>query len=255
MRMLKNWVVIMFAVVCSNNLYSQDQRIIDNNSIGWIAVTNTLKLNKKIAFQGEYQWRRLDGLQNPQQGLLRMGISYSLRKEVNLIAGYAFADTHPYGDYPNANRFAENRIYEQVVIKNPIGKVDVSHRFTLEQRFLEKFTTLNGVTNTEWVFMNRMRYRLRTEIPVYKSSSENNSVSIILLDEVFVGFGKNVGANVFDQNRMAALLGYKVNKNIKLEAGYLGQILQQGKLVNGKPVFQYNNGFMFTTHLSFDAMK
>ncbi len=245
----------MIVIFFYNISFSQDQRITDNNSIGWISVANTLKVSPKIALYGEYQWRRVDGLENPQQELLRMGLGYSLRKDVNLNMGYAFADTHSYGDYPNANRFAENRIYEQIVIKNPLGKVDVSHRFTLEQRFLEKFSTLNGVTNTEWVFLNRMRYRLRTEIPLYKASSENNSVSFILMDELFVGFGKNVGANVFDQNRLAALMGYKVNKNIKIEAGYLGQILQQGKLVNGKPVFQYNNGFMLTTHLSFDVMK
>lgn len=40
---------------------------------------------------------------------------------------------------------------------------------------------------------------------------------------MFVGFGKNVAANVFGQNRLAALMGYKVNKNIRIEAGYLGQ--------------------------------
>lgn len=70
-----------------------------------------------------------------------MGLGYSLRKDVNLNMRYAFADAHPYGDYPNANRFSENRIYEQIVIKNPIGKVDASRRFTLEQRFLERFST------------------------------------------------------------------------------------------------------------------
>ncbi|TDE29453.1 DUF2490 domain-containing protein [Flavobacterium ranwuense] len=82
-----------------------------------------------------------------------------------------------------------------------------------------------------------------------------NSLSIIVLDEVFVGFGENVGANVFDQNRLAALVGYKANKNVKIEAGYLSQILQQGKRVNNQSVFQYNSGFMLTTHLFFDAVK
>ncbi|MFV8328193.1 hypothetical protein ACNQGH_20100 [Flavobacterium sp. ZS1P14] len=57
------------------------------------------------------------------------------------------------------------------------------------------------------------------------------------------------------QNRLAALLGYKVNKNFKIEAGYLSQNLQQGKRVNDKSVFQYNSGFMLSTHLSFDAGK
>ncbi|PIF62620.1 DUF2490 domain-containing protein [Flavobacterium sandaracinum] len=247
--------IFILTLFLHNYTYSQEQRLSDHNSIGWLAYTGTLKIHPKIALHTEYQWRRVDGLKNPQQSLLPTGVNYALRKDVSLNAGYAFAETDPYGDYPNANAFSEHRMYEQIVLKNPIGKVEVSHRFTLEQRFLEKFITQNGVTNTDWVFLNRMRYRLRTEISIYKNSTDNNSVSIILLDEVFVGFGKNVGANVFDQNRLAALVGYKVNKNVKIEAGYLSQILQQGKRVNDKSVFQYNNGFMLTTHLSFDAVK
>lgn len=61
-----------------------------------------------------------------------------------------------------------------------------------------------------------------------------------------------MGANIFYQNRLAVLPGYKLNKIIKFEAGYLNQIIQQGKRVNDKAVFQYNNGFMLATHLSFD---
>ncbi|MFV7236057.1 DUF2490 domain-containing protein [Flavobacterium sp. ZB4R12] len=244
------YFIFILTLFLHNYTFSQEQRITDNNSIGWLAYTGTFKISPKIALHTEYQWRRVEGLKNPQQSLMRTGVNYALRKNVSLNAGYAFAETDPYGDYPNANAFSEHRIYEQIILKNPIGKVDVSHRFTLEQRFIEKFLIQNGKTNTDWVFLNRLRYRLRTEIPVYK-----NSWSIILLDEVFIGFGKNVGANVFDQNRLAALVGYKVNKNVKIEAGYLSQILQQGKRVNDKSVFQYNSGFMLTTHLSFDAVK
>lgn len=240
--------------LCSYS-YSQEQRITDHNTIGWLAYSGSLKIHPKIAVLTEFQWRREDGFKNKQQNLLRTAVSYAVRKDLSLNIGYAFAETYPYGDYPNANAFSEHRVFEQIVLKNPIGKVEVAHRFTLEQRFLEKFLIQNGERNTDWVFLNRLRYRLRVEIPIAKSLSDNNRWSLALMDEVFVGFGKNVGANVFDQNRLAALIGYKVNKNLKIEAGYLSQILQQGKKVNDKSVFQYNNGFMLTTHLSFDAVK
>jgi hypothetical protein len=255
MKLIKQSIFFLILTGIGAVSYSQEQRITDNNSIGWLAYTGSLKVHPKIALHTEYQWRRVDGLKSRQQSLLRVGVNYAVRKEVSLNAGYAFAETDPYGDYPNASAFSEHRIFEQIVLKNPIGKVDVSHRFTLEQRFIEKFSTLNGVTDTDWVFLNRIRYRIRTEIPVYKNSADNNSWSIILQDEVFVGFGKNVGTNVFDQNRLATLIGYKLNKNVKIEVGYLSQILQQGKRVNEKSVFQYNNGFMISTHLSFDAIK
>ncbi|TRX33213.1 DUF2490 domain-containing protein [Flavobacterium sp. ZT3R18] len=255
MKFFKQLILFSILITISNSFYAQEQRLSDYNNIGWLAFIATVKISPKIALHTEYQLRRVDALESPQQNLLRAGVNYTLRKDVNLNAGYAFAETEPYGDYPNANAFSEHRIYEQIVLKNPIGKVDVSHRFTLEQRFIEKFLVQNGGTVTDWVFQNRMRYRLRTEIPVFKNSTDNHSWSIILMDEIFVGFGKNVGVNVFDQNRFAALVGYKVNKNVKIEAGYLSQILQQAKMVNNKSVFQYNSGFLLTTYLSFDTIK
>ncbi len=187
--------------------------------------------------------------------MLRTGVNFAIRKDVSINAGCAFAETFPYGDYPSATAFPEHRIFEQVVIKNPVGKMDISQRITLEQRFVGKVVIQNGSKETNYTFLNRMRYRIRTEIPLNKTNPGKNGWSIVLMDEIFIGSGKNIGANIFDQNRLAVLVGYKLNKSIKIEAGYLNQILQQGKRVNDKPVFQYNNGFVIASHLTFDLIK
>ena len=235
--------------------FSQEPRLADHNTVGWFAYTGTFKIKSKLAIHTEYQWRRADGIKNWQQGLLRTGINYAVRKDISLNAGYAFAQTYTYGDYPVAFAFPEHRIYEQVVIKNPVGSIDLSHRFTLEQRFVGRVTMPNGIKNTEYFFLNRMRYRVRGEIPLHKKEAAKKPWSIIAQDEVFIGWGKNMGTNIFDQNRLAVLLGYRLNKNIKIEAGYLNQILQQGRRINGSPVFQYNNGFMLSAHFSFSIIK
>jgi hypothetical protein len=223
----------------------------DHNSIGWFVYTGTFKIKPRLALHTEYQWRRVNGIKDWQQGLLRTGINYAVHKDVSLNAGYAFAETFVYGDYPASFSFPEHRIFEQVVIKNPVGSIGLSHRFTLEQRFVGRVTIPNGIKNTQYVFLNRIRYRLRGEIPLHKREAVKKSWSIIAQDEVFIGFGKNIGTNIFDQNRIGILLGYKLNKSIKIEAGYINQILQQGKRVNDKPVFQYNNGFILATNLAF----
>jgi Protein of unknown function (DUF2490) len=245
-----NWcftVLLLFPYLS----FAQEQRLADNNTIGWFVYTGTFKLKSKLSLHSEYQWRRVNGIKDWQQGLLRAGINYAIRKDVSLNAGYAFAQTFPYGDYPNANSFPEHRIFEQVVLKQAINKIDLAHRFTLEQRFVGRVIMVNNEKNIDWNYLNRIRYRLRTEIPIDRKQQAENKWRIILQDELFIGFGKNVGANIFDQNRVHILLGYKLNKNIKLETGYLSQVLQQGKKVNDKAVFQYNNGFMIATHLSF----
>jgi hypothetical protein len=235
--------------------FSQEQRLADDNTIGWFVYTGTFKIKSKLAIHTEYQWRRVNGLKDWQQGLFRTGVNYAVHKDVSLNAGYAFTETFPYGDYPNANKFPEHRLFEQVVLKQAIAKIELSHRFTIEQRFVGKVVFENNQKKIDWIYLNRIRYRLRSEIPVNIKRSDTNKWRIIIQDELFIGWGKNIGANIFDQNRVAVLFGYKLNKNIKVEAGYLNQILQQGKRVNDKPVFQYNNGFMLATHLSFDFVK
>ena len=249
-------LILPLALVLFSQLsFSQEQRLADHNTIGWLAYTGTFKLKNKISLHTEYQWRRVNSLKNWQQGLLRTGVNFAIRKDVSINAGYAFAETFPYGDFPVATAFPEHRIFEQVIIKNPFGKMDISHRFTLEQRFVGKVVIQNGSKETDYTFLNRMRDRIRTELPLNKNKQEKNVWSIMLLDEIFIGWGENIGANIFDQNRLALLVGYKLNQKLKFEVGYLNQVLQQGKRVNDKPVFQYDNGFLIATHVTVDFVK
>lgn len=253
--MLLKLILPLALVLFSQLSFSQEQRLADHNTIGWLVYTGTFKLRNKLSVHTEYQWRRVNGLKSWQQGLLRTGVNFAIRKDVSINAGYAFAESFPYGDYPVATAFPEHRIFEQLVVKNPVGKMDISHRFTLEQRLVGKVVIQNGSKETDYTFLNRMRYRIRAEFPFSKNKQEKNVWSIMLMDEIFIGWGKNIGANIFDQNRLAFLVGYKLNQNLKFEAGYLNQVLQQGKRVNDKPVFQYNNGFVLASHVSFDLIK
>lgn len=251
----KYFVFLLVLLIYARPSYCQGERLADNNNIAWFVYTGTFKIKPKIALHTEYQWRRVNGIKNRQQCLFRTGIHYALHKNISLNAGYAFVETFPYGNYPVATPFPEHRIYEQIVLNSPSDIVAVSHRFTLEQRFVGKRLNQNSNRTIDWVYLNRIRYRVRAEIPIAKKKQAKNIWSVAFMDEVFIGWGKNIGANVFDQNRLAVLLGYKLNQNIKFEAGYLNQVLQQGKRVNNKPVFQYNNGFMFATHLSLSFIK
>lgn len=225
-------------------------RMADQNSIGWLMYTGNFAFTPKIGLHTEYQLRRTNFVSDPQQHLLRAGITFSAIKNVRFIAGYAYAHTAVYGDYPASAPFPEHRIYEQVIINNPIGSVQLSHRFTGEQRFIGK---VNETNKTDYNYVNRVRYRLRTEVPIKKPASGKNYFSLAFMDEIFIGFGKNVAENIFDQNRIAALVNYTVSPAIKFEAGYINQTVLQGKRINDKQVFQYNNGFLLATHLAFDV--
>ena len=258
---MKYSIAILFTImsVCLiNNSYAQNNRLNTNNSIGWYNYFGTFKVSKKFGIHTEYQWRRNDLITTWQQSLLRVGINYQLNPKVLFIAGYGWIETFPYGDVPLnglGRDFTEHRIFEMVQLSHKEGIVDFSHRFMLEQRFVGRYTSANKTKEDEFPLLNRMRYMVRLQIPLKGKEMKDKTPYVALYDEIFVGFGKNVNANVFDQNRIGVLMGYRFNKNFRIEGGYLNQTLQYGRQINGQNVFQNNNGFILNSNFNFDLTK
>jgi hypothetical protein len=251
----KNYLLI---VLFSALTFAQNTRITDNNSITWFNYNGTFKLNTKIGLHTEYQWRRAEALKNWQQGLLRLGINYQPMARLQLRAGYAWAETYNYGDIPINNlgkNFTEHRLYQMATITDKLSILEISHRFMLEQRWIGRYTNPTLVKEDDYVFMNRLRYMFRAQMPLKGNTIREKIPYIALYDEILIGFGNHVNQNIFDQNRFGLLLGYKCNKTLKIEAGYVNQILQLGREINDQNVFQHNNGILVSTLLNFDLQK
>jgi hypothetical protein len=92
----------------------------------------------------------------------------------------------------------------------------------------------------------------RMQVPLKGKEVKDRTPYMALYDEVFIGFGRNVNANVFDQNRFGLLFGYRFSKQFRLEGGYLSQILQFGREINGQDVFQHNNGIIINALVNID---
>lgn len=238
--------ILTFAFVLLWGAAGAQNRISQSHRIGWLTTIVTPAITPKLSLHAEYQWRREDWVDNWQQSLLRLGVNYKIHPQVTLHAGYGWILTYPYGDITLAavpRTFTEHRAYEQAVVTTPVGKATLSHRFRLEQRWLARYTDLHQEAPQSWTYLNRIRYMPRLDVPL------TDKVYAAGYDEVFIGFGKNVGENVFDQNRASILVGYKFGKAFRAEAGYLNQIVQLGREVGGKNVFQYNNGFIVNTYV------
>ena len=247
----------LFLVLISNSLSAQN-RISNHNNIGWYAYNGTFKLDSKFSIHTEYQWRRNDYITTWQQSLLRLGIHYKANPNLQLRLGYAWAETFPYGEIPlngMGKDFTEHRIYEMATVTDKIGKIDLSHRFMLEQRWVGRYSNANLTSEDQYPFMNRARYMIRLQMPLKGTSIVEKTPYVAVYDEVMIGLGKNVGENIFDQNRIGVLLGYKFNDLVRVEGGYLNQIVQLGREVEGKNVFQYNNGFIVSANFNFDFSK
>jgi len=247
-------------ILCFGSLfsYSQNTRIKDQNAIGWYAYTGTFNLNKKWGLHTEYQWRRDNVVTNWQQGLLRTGVNYKVNQKLSLRAGYAWAETFNYGDIPiNAfgKKFTEHRAYEMATLNDKIGKFELSHRFMLEQRWIGRYTNASLTKEDEYFFVNRLRYMYRMQIPLKGKSIADKTPYAAIYDEIFLGFGKNVNENVFDQNRLGLLLGYRFSSKVRIEGGFLNQIVQLPREVGGRNVFQYNNGLILSLIVNADLHK
>lgn len=247
MKELIRFLTVVLFVFITTTGTAQNTRLRDNNSIGWFTGNGTFAFNKKWSGHLEYQWRSDNYITYWQQSLLRTGINYHANSSTTLRMGYAWAETFAYGDYPlNAfgKTFTEHRMYEVATLTQRTGSLDLSHRIMLEQRWLPRYNSAASVKPDDWLFMNRARYMLRLQQSLKGKTLEDKEPYLAAYDEILVGFGKNVNENIFDQNRLGLLIGYRFSPVCRIEGGYLSQILQLAREVNGRNAFQHNNGFI-----------
>jgi hypothetical protein len=251
---MKKIVLVCILSFFSIVSFAQNTRITDPNTIGWLAYSGTIKLNPKWSLHTEVQLRRDELITEPQQNLLRTGLNYSPNNKLSLRAGYALAETYNYGDIPLNNlgkQFTEHRIYQMATLNDKSGIFEFSHRFMLEQRWIGRYTNASLTKEDDFVFWNRMRYMFRTNIPLKGRTIADKTPYLSVYNEILIGFGKNVNENIFDQNRLAVLFGYRFSPKVRFEGGYLNQIAQLSREVNSRNVFQDNKGILLSTILNF----
>lgn len=234
---------------------SQNNRLNTSGTIGWYNVFSTFKLQEKWGIHTEYQFRRDGVISDWQQSLLRIGVNYQSNPRLLFRLGYAWIETFPYGEIPLnglGRDFTEHRIFQMMQLSSKEGLFHLTHRFMLEQRFVGRYSSAQQEREDEFPLLHRARYMLRVQTPLIGKELKNKTPYLAVYDELFIGFGENVQANVFDQNRLGILLGMNWDKNLRLEAGYLNQILQFGRQINSQNVFQYNHGLIVNLYINID---
>lgn len=240
-------VLLICFIFLSHLAMAQTTRLHDGNAIGWFTYTGTFRQGQKWSLHTEYQWRRENIIAYWQQSLFRLGVNYKLNPSIVLHMGYGWIETFAYGDYPIngfGKQFPEHRIYQQLNVSQKSGRIDFLHRYRLEQRWVGRFDRAESENPDGWNYLNRVRYMFRLQVPLQGPALEDKEFYLAAFDEIFIGFGKKVGQNIFDQNRLSFLAGYQINKYLKAEAGYLQQIVQLPRRIEDKNVFQYNNGLI-----------
>lgn len=101
----------------------------------------------------------------------------------------------------------ELRTCAQITMKQSVHRLRFEHRYRIEQRF-----TSNG-------YRNRFRYRIGLTIPLSDKTKESKIWSLTVWNEIFM---TNV-APYFERDRFFAGIGFKINRNITIQSGYVRQ--------------------------------
>jgi Protein of unknown function (DUF2490) len=220
-------------------------RVADANRHLWLVYNGSYRFSEHWGLYTEAQLRRADEGRKPQQTLVRAAVDYHVCPRLMLSGGFAYQKSFPYGDFPAAGTSPENRLYEQILLRDEAGPVQLQHRYRLEQRWIR------WPGDQDFTYQNRARYLLRLTLPLFGPKIEPRMPYVALSDEVMVNFGRRVRSNIFDQNRLYAGFGYAASKLVNLEAGYLNQLVQQR---NGR-VFEHNHTLQLSVILNVDLRR
>lgn len=218
MKIFRQLTLLIFISI---SIYSFAQ---DSNLGAWYLYFGNNKITKKLNFHNEFQYRNFDGIGDLEQLLIRTGIGYDLTENNNnILLGYGFILSQPYVNGEKSENI-EHRIFQQYITKQKLGRVNLQHRYRLEERFLQDD------------FRMRFRYYLGLNIPVTNKEMLPKTLYISAYNEILL----HADSPVFDRNRVYGALGFVINKNMRIEAGYMNQI-QENKNRGQIQVGFYNN--------------
>ncbi|WP_188810491.1 DUF2490 domain-containing protein [Hymenobacter cavernae] len=220
-------------------------RISDRNNNAWLMYFGDARFAERWSLHTEFQYRRTNGLRDPQQYFYRIGLNYHASEKLMLTAGYVYLLSLPYGDYPDPGRSWERRFYQQLQLEETYGKLGIMHRFRQEQRWLR------DAGSDTYKISNRSRYRIQLTLPIKGKNDEPNTLYVTAYNDLFISYGPNVKQNIFNQNRLYGALGYQFTKATSLELGYLYQIVQH----DDGQVFEYNHTLQASLTVNPDFRK
>ncbi len=184
----------------------------ESNLGNWLIYIGNKKIDQKWNIHHEVQYRNYDAIGDLEQLLLRTGLGYTFNEGTNnFLVGYGYILSENYiADSNDKVSVNEHRIFQQLTSKQKIGFVKLNHRYRFEQRFVEDD------------YKMRFRYFLGLNIPVLKKDEETEKIYLSAYNEIFL----NTESSVFDRNRLYGGVGYHLNKNLRLELGYMNQFFE-----------------------------
>ena len=205
----------------------------------WLGLYTKYHFNNRWSYYGEYHFRRKNGLKDMGQIYLRLGATFKLTQYLDLTAGFV----NPYywapdQSNPNMDKIVPQfRLWEQAVLATPFYYIKVLHQLRLEQRYRRDY-----IKGSPWELTHRFRYKLSMYIPLNNRELKPKTVFLSLYDEIFIQAGKTIVYNHLEDNRAFLGLGYKLNENLQIQAGYMNSWRHDGApwMYESRHIFRFN---------------
>ncbi|MCW5898595.1 MAG: DUF2490 domain-containing protein [Flavobacteriales bacterium] len=216
------------------------QRVEDANAHFWFSHWGDHMVHDRWSLHSEFHIRRAELGGSAQQLLIRPAVNFHLHEQVMLTAGYSYYENYRYGAHPI--RFAnwEHHGFLQFQFSNWINKVRMQHRYRWEHRWMARMSADDADVDGMFIGYggsDRFRYRVWVTIPI----GNNSPWTVNGYNEIFLSLGGTVPGNRFSQNRASGLMGYQVNKELNLLAGYLYQTIDRPAAAAGADVLEQNS--------------
>jgi uncharacterized protein DUF2490 len=222
------------------------QRSTYTNFNAWFVFNGEIDFDERWGLIFDASDRRSGPVDETQAIFVRPGIAFAISPNVRVAVGTSRSESYPYGKFPNPYAYPEWRGWEQLLLLHSTGRVAIQHRYRLEQRWqgARGADTSDHAIN-HWVRLSRFRYQMKATLPLHGETVLVHTPYVTTSDELFVGWGKNVKGNVFDQNRAALAIGWRATTSWRGEVGYLNQLIlkSDGQHVENNHTLTFTLGF------------
>ena len=142
------------------------QRTTHTNSGAWFVFSADVAINDRWGMLFDASARRSGPVDEAMANFVRGGIAYEVSEHVRVAAGANWSRSYPYGEIPSPTTTDERRVWQQVQIGHAIGRLDLSHRYRIEQRFRGRWRSSDDHQIDSWDRTNRFRYQVKGTLPL-----------------------------------------------------------------------------------------
>ncbi|MEI9920172.1 MAG: DUF2490 domain-containing protein [Bacteroidota bacterium] len=220
--MYRSIIVVVTLCASIGSSFAQTKDIHSREQL-WLGYFNQTRLTNKFGFWLDVHYRQTDHfIDRPYQFLFRPAVTWFIKDNLRFNLGYTYVNNFPAKGLHTSR--PEHRGWQQIWWSQKYTGLQTLQWLRLEERFNRKIA--NDVLQDGFTFTYRVRYNLSFFVPLKGKEIVAKTPFAVVMNELFINFGKNVVYNTFDQNRFFVGMGYQFTPHLNAHLGYMN-IFQQ----------------------------